>query len=69
MQLQKWTTVNRRLFASGSGPSRKEWEQMVKDGVINGRILGTSLYIDLDELASNTVLSPNPENDIPDLLG
>lgn len=69
MQLQLWTTVNRRLFASGSGPSRKEWEQMVKDRVINGRILGRKLYIDLDELAANTVLSATPENDIPDLLG
>lgn len=68
MQLQKWSTVNRRLFATGSGPSRKEWMQLITEHAINGRIIGDMVFIDIDQLAANTVLSEKKQDDIPDLL-
>lgn len=68
MQLQKWSTLNRRFFAPGAGPSQKEWKQMVKDGVVNGRVIGAIVYIDEDQIAANIVLGAKQDNEIPDLL-
>ncbi|MGY8872166.1 MAG: hypothetical protein ACKVJE_17140 [Pseudomonadales bacterium] len=68
MQLQKWKTVNRRFFETCAGPSLREWQQMIKDGVINGKILGAYTYVDVDQLSAQTVLR-GAEDDIPDLLG
>lgn len=56
MQLQRWTTVNRRLFAEGSRLSRREWEDLIIHGHVNGRIIGTEVFVDADQLASNTIL-------------
>ena len=41
---------------------------MIKDGVINGKILGAYTYVDVDQLSAQTVLR-GAEDDIPDLLG
>ncbi|SEG13961.1 hypothetical protein [Marinobacterium lutimaris] len=69
MQLQKWSTVNKRYFASRSGPSEKEWQAMIRDGIVNGRILGTLTYIDIDQIAAFTELpSQSTEEAVPDLL-
>lgn len=72
MQLQRWRTVNRRLFTARSGPSAAEWRKLIRTGAINGKILGDEPYVDIDALAANTEFSEQPQslrNDMPDLLG
>lgn len=56
MQLQRWTTINRRYFVEGSRLSRREWEALIIHGHVNGRIIGTEVFVDADQLASNTIL-------------
>mgnify|MGYP001093493869 CR=1 FL=1 len=70
MQLQKWRTVNRRYFAPSSRPSQAEWREMIRRGVVNGRIMGEQTYIDEDQIAAYTELpSSGPGDCVPDLLG
>ncbi|SIQ11491.1 hypothetical protein [Marinobacterium stanieri] len=69
MQLQRWRTVNRRYFAPRSGPSENEWKEMIRKGVVNGRIMGDMTYIDEDQIAAHVELPMgNSSENIPDLL-
>ena len=68
MQLLKWSKVNRRYFAAQDGLSQAEWRDLIRQQVINGKILGPHTYIDIDQLAANSELTGTPVDDIPDLL-
>lgn len=68
MQLEKWTTVNRRYFAPRSGPTQKQWQSLIREGAVRGLILGPLTFVDIDQLASCVELTATPDNDIPDLL-
>ncbi|GAB3099907.1 hypothetical protein GCM10027217_18600 [Pseudomaricurvus hydrocarbonicus] len=54
MQLITWSTINRRYFARGQGPSKAEWTTAVLQGEINGKIWPgqNKVYIDLDDFLS-----------------
>jgi hypothetical protein len=43
---------------------------MIRNGVVNGRIMGEQTYIDEDQIAAYTELpSSGPGDCVPDLLG
>lgn len=67
--LKKWTQTNKEWFAPGSRLSKAQWTHHIVGGVIRGRILGGTPYIEEDDLSANIVLERAPINDTPDLLG
>lgn len=67
MQLAKWRRANQR-FEPGSRLSEKQWQQLIRDGVINGQILGPYTLVDVDQLDSSIELQAKTHDDIPDLL-
>lgn len=72
MNLTAWRTVNRRCFEPRSGPSKDEWQDLIKSGAVRGKILGDKPFVDLDHLAAETVFTKSESqqlrNDIPNLL-
>ncbi len=61
MQLVLWRQVNIRFFASGSRPSKKDWEQAIKKGEVHGKIMLDTVYIDIDDFLSRDDLSSSNE--------
>lgn len=68
MQLQKWTLVNKRYFAPRAGLSQLEWQALIRNGVVNGRIIGPYTFVDIDQLAASIELTGKPDTDMPNLL-
>lgn len=66
MKLVKHTTINSSYFKKRQGPTEKEWHALVDSGAINGKLLGTKVYIDEDDFISRDkfgVLPANEERD------
>lgn len=69
MRLITYRKLNHRYFEKGSGPAKKEWEQAILTGEINGKVVMGKVWIDLDDFLSRDCFSiGNNQEEELDLL-
>jgi len=66
--LKLWTKANRQWFAEDSRPSKANWRSLIEGGVIPGRIIAGTPYIEEDYLASTIVIANKTSGDMLNLL-
>lgn len=71
MNLVPFTTINRRYFGRGKGPSADDWKRAIEAGEIGGKVLIGRVWVDEDEFNSKDFFTAanecGPSEDI-DLL-
>lgn len=67
MKLLKGATFLRTFFEAPR-PSKRELEQWVEDGELQGKIIGGQVYVDVNSFIGRAA-RPERKKTIPDLLG
>lgn len=71
MKLSKYSSVNRTYFHKDSYPARNEWIGWIMRGIVVGKVIDQTPYVDLDWFDSMIISEPafaEEGTDIPILL-
>ena len=67
MKLETYQRVNRRYFGKGSGPKKKQWQEAIERGEINGKVGMGQVWIDVDDFLSRDFFEAANDNDSEDI--
>ncbi len=59
--LASYRKANKDFFEPRCAPKRSEWQKWVEDGLVKGKVIGDSVFIDLNWFAANDIIKPTEQ--------